>query len=140
MRRETVGNITLLALVVLISGVFLAMIQQFLMSIFMAGLFTAMVRPLHRKLTARLGGRQILASILTVLAIICLVLTPLAVLITVVVSQAINIGQAVTPWVQTFINEPSAMTVYLEKIPYYQEILPYRDVIIGKIGEMVGAI
>lgn len=56
------------------------------------------------------------------------------------VTQAIHIGQSVTPWVQTFINEPSTLTVYLEKIPYYQEIHPYRDVIIQKAGELVGTV
>ena len=56
------------------------------------------------------------------------------------VTQAIHIGQSVTPWVQTFINEPTTLTVYLEKIPYYQEIHPYHDVIIQKAGELVGTV
>ncbi len=91
-------------------------------------------------LTKKLGGKETLASILTVLGIILLVLTPLTVLITLVVTQAIHIGQSVTPWVQTFINEPTTLTTYLEKIPYYQDILPYRDVIVQKAGELVGTI
>ena len=32
------------------------------------------------------------------------------------------------------------MTVYLEKIPYYEEILPYRDLILEKAGQAVGMI
>jgi predicted PurR-regulated permease PerM len=116
------------------------MIHQFLMAIFMAGLFTALVMPAHRLITKKIGGRETLASILTILAIIFLVLTPLTILITLVVAQAIEIGQSVTPWVQTFINEPTIITNYLEKIPYYQQILPYRDVIVQKAGELVGAL
>ncbi len=140
MKRETLGKITLLILVILISGLFLRMIHQFLMAIFMAGLFSATVLPLHHRLADKLGGRENLASILTVIGIIALVLVPLGVMITVVVTQAISIGQAVTPWVQSFINEPTTITTYLEKVPYYEEILPYRDIIIQKLGEFVGTI
>ncbi len=140
MKRETIGTITLLILVIFISGLFLSMIHQFLMAIFMAGLFSAVVLPLHHRLAERLGGRENLASILTVMGIILLVLVPLGIMITVVVTQAISIGQAVTPWVQSFINEPTTLTAYLEKVPYYENILPYRDIIVQKLGEFVGTI
>ncbi|BHH85069.1 AI-2E family transporter [Desulforhopalus sp. 52FAK] len=140
LQKENISKITLVTLVVLISGVFLTMIHQFLMAIFMAGLFSATVKPLHIKLTEKLGGRETVASILTVFAIVTLVLTPLSLLFTIVITQAITIGQSVTPWVQSFIQEPTIATSYLEKFPYYQEILPYRDIIIQKAGELVGTV
>lgn len=138
MKKENLSRITLVVLIVVISSIFLTMIHQFLMAIFMAALFSAVVKPLHTKLTAKLNGRENVASILTVFAIIALVLSPLSVLITVVITQAISIGQSVTPFVQTFINEPTIASTYLEKLPYYQDILPYRDIIIQKAGELVG--
>jgi len=140
MNRDYINKTTLLGLVVVISALFLTMIHQFLMAIFMAGLFSAMVSPLHRRLTDKLRGRENLASVLTVIGIVLLVLTPLAILITLVVAQAISVGQSVTPWVQGFIKEPSTLSALMEKIPYYEEILPYRDIIIQKAGEMVGAV
>ncbi|MFH0781327.1 MAG: AI-2E family transporter [Pseudomonadota bacterium] len=140
MNKDLIGKTTLLCLVFIISTLFLTMIHQFLMAIFMAGLFSAMVSPLHHRLTAKLRGKETLASILTVAGIVLLVLTPLAVLITLVVSQAISVSQSVTPWVQGFIKEPSTLTALLEKVPYYEEILPYRDIIIQKAGEMVGTV
>jgi predicted PurR-regulated permease PerM len=124
MKQEFVSKTTLLCLVLVISGLFLVMIHQFLMAIFMAGLFSAMVAPAHRLLTKKFGGRETLDSILT----------------TLVVTQAIHIGQSITPWVQSFIHEPTTVTIYLEKLPYYQEILPYRDIIIQKAGELVGTV
>lgn len=127
-------------MVFLISAVFLTMIHQFLMPMFMAGLFSAMISPTHHWLTDRLGGREKLASILTIIGIVFLVLAPLSVLIGVVVSQAINVGQSVTPFVQTFINEPTTLTLYLEKLPYYEQVMPYRDVIIERAGQVVGTI
>lgn len=140
MNREFIGKITLLCLVIIISAVFLTMIRSFLMAIFMAGLFSAIIRPAYLKLAEKMNGRENLASIITVLGIILLVLTPLALLITVVVTQAISVGQSVTPWVQSFIAEPSSASVLLKKIPYYEQILPYRDVIIQKAGELVGTV
>ncbi len=140
MNRDYINRTTLLCLVVVISATFLTMIHQFLMAIFMAGLFSAMVSPLHHGLTAKLRGKENVASMLMVVGIVVLVLTPLAVLITLVVTQAISVGQSVTPWVQGFIKEPSTLTTLLEKVPYYEEILPYRDVIIQKAGELVGTI
>jgi predicted PurR-regulated permease PerM len=62
------------------------MIRNFLMPIFMAGLFSALASPSHRWLTAKLKGREILASALTVFGIVVLVLGPLSILITVVVA------------------------------------------------------
>jgi predicted PurR-regulated permease PerM len=62
------------------------------------------------------------------------------VLVGVVVGQAISVGNSVTPWVQAFLNEPTTITTYLEKIPYYEEILPYKNVIVEKAGAAVGDI
>lgn len=140
MKRGTVNKTVLLVIVFLISTVFLVMIHQFLMPLFMAGLISAMVRPVHHWLTGKLGGRENMASILTILSIVFLVLGPLSILIGVVVAQAINVGQSITPWVQAFISEPTEMTRYLQKIPYYDQILPYRDVILQKVGQVVGSI
>ncbi|MDY0221329.1 MAG: AI-2E family transporter [Desulfobacterium sp.] len=138
--QETARKTILLSLVFLISALFLTMIHQFLMSMFMASLFSAISKPAHNWLTKRLRGRENLASVMVIAAIVLLILVPLSMLVGVVVTQAITVGQSVTPWVQSFISEPSTFTQYLEKIPFYEEILPYRDVIIKKAGELVGTI
>jgi predicted PurR-regulated permease PerM len=140
MKRELINKSVLLALVLLISALFLDMIRQFLMPMFMAGIFSAIVSPAHRWLTAKIGGRENLASVLVIVGIVVLVLVPLSILIGVVVGQAISVSQSVTPWVQSFINEPTAITAYMEKFPYYKEILPYRALIIEKAGLVVGNI
>ena len=138
MKRELVNKSVLLALVLLISALFLDMIRQFLMPIFMAGIFAAILRPAHRWLTGKIGDRENLASILVIAGIVLLVLIPLSILIGVVVAQAISVSQSVTPWVQSFIHEPTAITAYMEKLPYYKQILPYRALIIEKAGLVVG--
>lgn len=139
-KNSTVNKIVLLGLVVSISALFLTMIRQFLMAIFMAGLFSAMVSPVHRWLTVRLQGRATLASILTIFGIVILVLLPLGLLIGVVAGQAVHVGQSVTPWVESFVNQPGTLTKYLEKIPYYDQLIPYRDMILAKAGQAVGTV
>ena len=94
MKREMINKSVLLALVLLISALFLDMIQQFLMPMFMAGIFSAIVSPAHRWLTEKIGGRENLASILVVVGIVVLVLAPLSILIGVVVGQAISVSQS----------------------------------------------
>ena len=99
MKRELINKTVLLVLVLLISALFLDMIKQFLMPMFMAGIFSAILSPAHRWLTVKIGGRENLASILTLVGMVILVLAPLALLIGVVVGQAISVSQSVSPWV-----------------------------------------
>ena len=139
-KNAHVNKIVLLILVLAISALFMTMIRRFLMAIFMAGLFSAMVSPVHQWLTLRLKGRENLASILTIIGIVFLILIPLSILIGVVAGQAVHVGQSVTPWVESFIREPGAFTTYLEKLPFYEQILPYRDMILEKAGQAVGMI
>ena len=138
MSPKTVQKIVLLLSVIIISAIFLAMTSQFLMSIFMAGLFTALTNPLYQRLLVRCRGKQTLASLLTILVVVCVVLIPFSGLIGVVVAQAINVSQSVTPWVQSFLAQPTAFSDYQHRIPYYEQLLPYRDVIIQKLGILVG--
>lgn len=139
-KNAHVNKTVLLILVVMISALFMTMIRQFLMAIFMAGLFSAMAGPFHQRMTLRLKGREKLASILTIVAIVFLILIPLSILIGVVAAQAVHVGQSVTPWVESFIKEPSTLTEYLQKVPFYDQILPYRDMILEKAGQAVGMI
>ncbi len=140
MQKERVQKTVLLVMVALISMLFLAMIQQFLLPLFIAGLAAAMAAPLHGWLARKLGGRENLASIMIILSIFMLILLPCSILVGVIVGQAISVSQSITPWIQTFINEPTILAEYLEKLPYYEEIRPYQEIIISKAGEMVAVI
>ncbi|WP_446009575.1 AI-2E family transporter [Candidatus Electrothrix sp.] len=139
-KHPHVNKIILLIMVTAISALFLTMIRQFLMAIFMAGLFSAMTIPTHRWLTPRLNNRENLASILVIVAIVCLILIPLALLIGVVISQAVHVSQSVTPWIESFVEEPGALSKYISKIPHHEIFLPYRDMILQKAGEVVGIV
>ncbi len=139
MTPSQITSKTILILFVLgISAIFFSMLHQFLMTIFMASLFSALASPLYYKILGFFGGRENAASLCTILLLVCLVLLPLTGLISVVISQAILVSQSVTPWVQKFIDQPTIVTDYLHKIPYYEQILPHRDMILQKAGSLVG--
>ncbi len=140
MTQNRISNITLIIMVFLISALFMGMIRQFLMAIFMAGLFSGTVKPVHRYLSDKLKGKKNLASILVITGIILTILIPMSFIITMVIAQAISIGQSVSPFVQKLINEPTVLSSHLEGLPLYQDILPYRNIIVQKTGELVGTL
>jgi predicted PurR-regulated permease PerM len=116
------------------------MIWQFLMAIFLAGIFSALATPLYRWLRKRFGGRRILASLVTLLLLVFVVLLPLGGLLGIVTAQAIKVGESVRPWIQQQLATPVAFADLLQKIPFYEQIEPYREPIFKKAGELVGSI
>ena len=140
MKPESINNLVLITLVVVISAVFLVMIHQFLMPTLMAGIFCAMLAPFHSWLTEKLAGRKHVASLATIVGIVLLVLAPLTVLIGIVAGQALEVSQSVTPFVQGLIDKPSEVTHYLEGLPFYEQLQPFRNILIERAGQAVATI
>jgi predicted PurR-regulated permease PerM len=140
MNRKTVNKFVLILVVVLISAIFFSMIRGFLMALFLAGLFSALITPVYKRFVKWFRGRRSLASMTTVMLMVLFVLLPLGALMGIVTAQAINVGNSVKPWVQRQIAQPDAFFKLLESIPYWDQIVPYRDTLFQKAGEMVGSI
>jgi len=127
-------------MVIAISALFFSMIHPFLMAIFLAGLFSAMARPVYRRLNIKFKGHRHLASVTTLLLMIVVVLIPLFLLVGLIVGQAIDVGQTVTPWIKLNLEQPDKLTAYLQQLPFYEYIEPYRGIILEKAGQLVGTI
>ena len=140
MNRNTVNKSVLLLLVVFISAIFLSMIRSFLMAIFMAGIFSALARPLYKRFERWYGGRRALASLSTLVLIVMVVILPLGALMGIVTGQAIKVGQTATPWVQNQIAQPGEFHEFLNSLPFYDKIAPYNETIWRKAGELIGTI
>ena len=140
MNKEAINKWVLLLLVFFISALFLSMISQFLMAIFLAGIFSALSYPLYRRFEKWFKGRRSLASIATLLLIVFVVLLPLGGLLGIVAAQAIKVGEAVKPWVEQQLSQPDAISNALKSIPFFDKIDPYRNLILKKAGEMVGGL
>ncbi len=140
MNQDNVNKVVLVLMLILISALFLSMIHQFLMAIFLAGLFSALARPVYRRLRIVFRGHRHLASVTTLTLMIFIVLIPLLLLVGIVVAQAIDVGQTVTPWIRQNIEQPDRVTAYLQHLPFYEYLEPYRGLILEKAGKLVGTI
>ena len=116
------------------------MIRGFLMAILMAGIFSAMARPLYLRFLRWFKGRRSLASFATLLVILLVIIIPLGALLGVVAAQAIEVGNSVSPWIQKQLSDPTGFVSILEKIPFYDQIATYQDEILQKVGQMVGSL
>ena len=140
MNQDYVKKAVLVLMVIAISALFVSMIHQFLMAIFLAGLFSALARPVYRRLNILYKGHRHLASASTMLLMILVVLLPLMALIGIIVAQAIDVGQTVTPWIKKNLEQPDQLTAYLQGLPFYEYVEPYRGVILEKAGKLVGSV
>lgn len=138
MNRGLAHTAFLLILVCFISALFLTMIKSFLMAILLAGIFSGLSRPLYSKLVSLMKGKKNVASGLTIFIIVIIVLLPLSMFVGVFTSQAIKVGQAATPWVQEHLSSTVLLSEWLEKLPFYGNIEPYRNTFFQKAGELVG--
>jgi len=111
-----------------------------LMAIFLAGLFSALARPVYRRLNILFKGHRHMASLTTLLLMIVIVLIPMFFLVTLVVGQAVDVGQTVMPWIKQNLAQPDRLTEYLQLLPFYEHLEPYRGLILEKSGELVGTI
>ena len=140
MNQDSVNKVVLVLMVASVSALFFSMISQFIMAIFLAGLFSAIARPVYRRLNITFGGRRHAASICTLLLMIVVVLIPLLILGGLVVGQAIDVGQTVVPWVRQNLSQPDHITEYMQLLPFYEYLEPYRTLILEKAGQLVGSV
>ena len=138
MSQKNFNKAFVVLLLLFITAVFMAMIWPFLMTITMAAIFSGLTRPMYRGLKRGLGGRSSLAAALSLVVIVFGVLLPLAALLGAVTAEGIKVSQAVKPWIQRQLAEPAEFSELLKKIPFYDYILPYKETIFLKAGEMVG--
>jgi predicted PurR-regulated permease PerM len=140
--REGFQRRFLLLAVAIVSLLFLWMIRSFLIAGLLAALAAALLGPVYRWLAARLGGRQTLAAALTVLLTLALLIVPATGLLGMVVGQAVEVTQRVTPWVQEQIANPDEVTRRLLQLPFADRIealLPERERVLEGIGNAVSA-
>ena len=90
MSQEKFNKTFLLLLLLFITAVFLAMIWPFLMTILMAAIFSALTRPLYRRLKNWFGGRSSPAAALSLFLLFFGILLPLVGLLGAVTAEGIR--------------------------------------------------
>lgn len=128
----------LLVLVVGITAAFLFVIRDFLMTLFVAAIFSGLAQPLYRRLLDLVGGRAPLASILSLILMVLVVGAPLVTVFTVVANEALRFANESTPWVAQMMGDPDQLSAYLNRIPGAQWLLPYRDDLAARAADAAG--
>ncbi len=140
MESKQLRRTVLVISVAIITLIFFMMIRGFLMAILMAGITSALATPLYRRFERWYRGRRGLASISTLLVIVLLIILPLGGLLGIVAAQAFKVGQSVTPWIQQQLADPSGLAGVLEKLPFYEQLAPYQQEILTRVGELVASV
>ena len=130
----------LIILAIAISLVFLVMIRQFLMTVLLAGIFSGMAHPLYRRLLKLFKGRKGLASTSTILIVLLVIVIPITAFLGVAASQAVDVSQRVTPWIEQHVSERDSLDAILSQLPFYDNLEPHKDQIFAKIGELAGSL
>lgn len=130
----------LLLLLIAISVAFYVMISGFVVSLLLAAIFSGVVYPLFKRLQKIFKGRAALASVTTLLLVIVVVLVPLAILGSVVATEALEVSEVVRPWVEQRLEQRTEIDTWLEQLPFFDQIQPYQDQIMVKLGEFAGNI
>lgn len=140
MEQATVNRIVVMVVALIISAFFLLMIGNFLEAIFLAGLFSALFNPIYQRIRGWVGGREALASLLTVFLALLFVFVPLLMLTVTVIGQAVDIASQAKPWLQSTFGEPGQISAWLSQLPFYEQLLPYRDMLLERLGGLVGGL
>lgn len=128
-----------LAMTVGYSILFLAMISGFVEALLLAAVFSGILHPFFRWLRLKMGGRDTLASLTTLLITLVAVIVPLVFLLGLVAEQAILVSNEVSPWVEQQFNESQQQAASIPKwLPLAEKLEPYRDEISTKLAEIAG--
>lgn len=140
MSEERRRKVFVIILLVVISAIFVMMIRRFLLTILLGAIFSGLAYPLYKRLFKIFRGRKIVASLSTLLILILIIVIPLLAFLGVLVSQTIQITEAVTPWIQEQIKDQGDIANFLRKIPGSARLEPYREELITKSGQLVGIV
>ncbi len=133
-------RIFLIVLALSLTAIFFGMIRGFLQGVFMAAVFSGMMHGLYRRITRRLGGRKNTSAVLTLLVFVVVLIVPIMAFLGIVVAQAVEVSASVGPFVEREISQPHEMDRLLQRIPFWETIQPYQDMISVKAAEFAGRV
>ena len=126
-------------MVIAISLLFLWMVRGFLITLFLAAIFSAMAMPFQRYTTKKCGGREGLAATLTLLFLIVVIGIPVFGFLSIVAKQAVDISQAARPWIESQIAQAGSWDDLLATYPLIGSLLPEQAELLSKLSEFATA-
>jgi len=120
-----------------ISLLFVGMIRDFLMALFLAAIFSAMAAPVYRRVHKILGERKGLAAAGTVVLLIAAVLVPLLGVVYLAAMQAQGLAAELLSFTRT-IDLDNTRVDLPTWIPFREELIGASAQIASKAGELIG--
>jgi len=114
-----------------ISAVFLWMIRDFLSVLFLAAVLALLLMPVQQNLARLLGGRARIAASLVMVLTAVVILLPVSAMLFLIARQAVEVTQAITPWLQ---DQVAAWRQ--DGVGALPGWMPFQDVIITYQGEL----
>ena len=136
--RKKLEGVFLIVLALLLTAVFYHMVSGFIVTIFLAAVFSGMMYGVYTRLGRGLGGRKAAASALTVALFVVVLIVPLSAFLGVVVSQAVDVTASVGPWIEREISQPHELDRLMQRLPFWETIQPYQELISTKAAEFAG--
>lgn len=113
-----------LLLVAGITLLFLMVIRPFLLALLLAAIFAGLTYPLYRWIRRKLGGRENLAAITTLLVLLLGVGVPLGGFLVLVANEAVQVSRGAEEWFQEQEDVLTQARRWLERLPYADRVLP----------------
>ncbi len=118
---------------------FIALIGGFLEALLLAAVFSGILYPLYLWFQRVSGGRNALASILTLLVSLMVIIVPLLFLLGLVAEQATGVTEMVRPWIEKHVDSATINNPTLpDWLPFVDKLAPYTEEISAKVAEIAG--
>lgn len=135
--NQRIGRIFVLVLAVVMTAAFLYLISSFVMTVLLAAIFAGITRPVYRRIRRVVGGREVLASALTIVLILVAVIGPLTGFLGLVAAEAIDVVSSVGAKVPEIRAKLTELEAQWHGLPIYTRVQPYLDTAVEKAGEIV---
>ena len=126
----------LLVLAIVSSLLFFWVIKDFVVTLFLAAIFAGLLHPAYRRISQWIGGRDSLASAITVLLSLVVVVLPALLFLGIVVSQASEVSASAQQWLSTQQVSSESLQGKLAANAHLKHLLPYQDKLIEKGNEL----
>ncbi len=137
-------SLPILVAIVVVSAFFIAVVRDFLIALTLAGICAVLARPLYLKLKRLAGGREGLASALTLSACMIAVFAPLLFITYQAAIQAVELfgdSEQLLDSLSQDVQELKEGTLQLPKwVPFRQELASAGPQLVEKINELLGTL
>jgi predicted PurR-regulated permease PerM len=130
-------TVFVLILVLVISGLFLAVVWPFLQTLVVGAMLAGLCQPLYRWLVRLLGGRRSLASAATLLILLLIIIGPVSALLGLVVGQALTVSERAIPWIQENFGVATSFDArqwLVTHFPVIADFVPSQQEILNNLG------